>query len=356
MKVNLELPINQLSLGQMSFGILREFYNRQLLPNIFPLGNVDVSAFEIDKQFADWLQYCINSSLLKYSRDIPTIKLWHLQGSERKISDRSILWTAHETDRFTKVEQNIIKNHDVVLFTSNYSANNARKCGLENVDVCPNFFDNFHFFKTDVVKPDAISFSLIGKFEKRKNSAEILTLWNKMFGKNPNYRLNCLINNHFIQQEHWPKILGQLFPQGIPWNINFLPYQEKNSQVNLIMNASDIDLSGLSGAEGFNLPCLNMLALDKIGVVLDAHAHVDYVDKGNSIKVEPSGKAPIYDGQFFVQNAPFNQGEMFVFDEDQVIEKIEQAINIFKSGQVKESSILTEFSVKNTVDKLLSYV
>ena len=40
---------------------------------------------------------------------------------------------------------------------------------LQNVGVCPNFFDGLHFKESPSVKrvDDAINFSLIGKFEKR---------------------------------------------------------------------------------------------------------------------------------------------------------------------------------------------
>jgi len=358
MKLNLELPINNLSLGQVSYGVLREIFSRQLLPNIFPIGNVDLSAYNLEKPFVDWLQYCINSAPLKFKRTTPTVKIWHLMGSEKRISDKTVLWTPHETDRFTPIEKNIIQNTDIALFTSSYSVENAKKSGLDNVDYCPNFFDDQHFSNIDgIIKPDAVTFSLIGKFEKRKHTAKILQLWAQKFGKNPKFRLNCLIHNHFIQQEAWPQIFGQVFGGPPPWNINFIPFQEKNSQVNLIMNACDIDISGLSGAEGFNLPCFHMLALNKLCIILDAHAHKDYCNKGSSILVPPSGKEPIYDGHFFVQNGPFNQGEMYSFDNDDVLEAFDIAVETINSKkEFPASNLRNEFSVKNTVDKLFSYI
>lgn len=357
MKLNIELPINSLSFGQFSYGILRELFARQYLPNVFPIGNVELNAYDLDKPFVDWLQFCINRAPLSYNRNIPTLRFWHLNGSERRLSDFQILWTPHETTDFTPTEKNIIKNSDLVLFPSKYSLENAKKAGLTNVDYSPNFFDHFHFKRVDnIVRPDAITFTLIGKFEKRKHTAQILQLWSKMYGKNADYRLNCLINNPFIPQENFNKIIGQIFQGSVPWNINFLPHQEKNSQVNLIMNASDIDLSGLSGAEGFNLPCFHMLALNKIGVVLDAHAHKDYASMGNSVLVEPNGLAPIYDGHFFVQGAPFNQGNMYIFDQDLAASKIEEAVERFKNGDIVSTDLSNEFGVKNVVDRLLSFI
>ena len=110
MNINLELPINGLSFGQVSFGLLKEFFNRKFLPNLFPIGQVDLQAYDIDKPFFDWLQFCCQKAHANFSRKFPTIRLWHLIESERRLSDKTILWTFHETDTLTKTEKNIIRN------------------------------------------------------------------------------------------------------------------------------------------------------------------------------------------------------------------------------------------------------
>lgn len=354
---NLEVPINDLSFGQVSFGVLKEIFDRKLIPNIFPVGQPTLEAFNIDKPFFDWLNFCIRKAKAQYSREQTTIRLWHIFEAEKRLTDKQVLWTAHETDTFTPVEKNIIKNNDVVLFTSNYAKEIAEKQGLKNVDVCPNFFDEIHLSKIENPrKSEAVNFSLIGKFEKRKHTAKILSLWAKMFGKNEKYRLNCLINNPFIEESKWGDVFKGVFPNGVPWNINFIPRQVKNGSVNELMNACDIDLSGLSGAEGFNLPCFNMLALNKICVVLDAHAHKDFIEGEQVFKVEPSGKEPIYDGMFFIQGMWANQGNMYSFEDEAAEKVILEAVNFFESGGTINSKLREKFSVSNTVDKLLSYV
>lgn len=353
---NLELPINGLSFGQVSFGILKEIFDRKMMPNIFPIGNVDLAAYELTQDFFEWLKFCINKSKTFYSRDFTNIKLWHIFDSERCVSKKNVLFTFHETDRFTPTEVNIMKNMDQVLFSTTYASEIAQRQGLKNVDVCHPYLDTKHVFKTETPPVNATSFLLIGKFEKRKHTERIIKLWASLFANDPKYRLNCLVNNPFIQAEKLNELILQMFNGNIPWNINFLPRFEKNDQVNFIMNNSDIDLSGLSGAEGFNLPCFNMLALDKVAVVLNAHAHKDYVDGTNAILVEPRGKMPIYDGSFFMQGNPYNQGEMFDFDDNQVIEAIKLAVEKNNSSEKLTSDLSSRFSVSKTVDKLLSYI
>jgi hypothetical protein len=354
---NLELPINSLSFGQVGFGVLMELFNRRYMPNIFPIGQIDLSSFNVDQSFHSWLGFCLKKAKAQYSRQFTTIRLWHIFDSERRISDKQVLWTAHETDMFTPVEKNIISNTDTVLFTSSYAANTAREAGLKNVDVCPNYFDSFHFSNLKKQSTeDCISFSLIGKYEKRKHTEKILKLWIKNFGNNPKFRLNCLISNPFFNENQFGEILSQAFPQGLPWNVNLIPRLQRNSDVGAVMASSDIDLSGLSGAEGFNLPCFNMLALNKICVVLNAHSHKDFADSESCFLVEPSGKEPIYDNMFFVKGEIANQGNMYSFNDEDAIEAINNAINFYINGKSFNSSLSERFSVNNTVDKLLSFI
>jgi glycosyltransferase involved in cell wall biosynthesis len=360
MNINLELPINGLSFGQVSFGVLKEFFDRKVLPNIFPIGQVDLKAFDIDKPFFDWLQFCCQKAHLNFSRKFPTIRLWHLIESERRLSDTTILWTFHETDTLTGVEKNIIRNNDKVLFSSNYSYDMAKREGLENVGVCHPYFDSVHVKEDSTVpRVDAVNFLLIGKFEKRKHTEKIIRIWDKLFRNDSRFRLNCLIDNPFIEKSSWDQIVRNIFQESegnIPWNINFIPRQDKNSQVNKIMNACDIDLSGLSGAEGFNLPLFNMLSLNKVCVAMDAHAHSDFLSHGKSFIVKPSKKIPIYDGAFFNQGSIVNQGNMFDFDDKEVEDKILEAVEFLKSGEKIKSDLPNIFSVKNTVDSLLSNI
>jgi glycosyltransferase involved in cell wall biosynthesis len=357
MNINLELPINGLSFGQVSFGLLKEFFNRKFLPNLFPIGQVDLQAYDIDKPFFDWLQFCCQKAHANFSRKFPTIRLWHLIESERRLSDKTILWTFHETDSLTKTEKNIIRNNDLVLFSSNYSYEIAKSEGLENVGVCHPYFDS-HNVKEDnnIQKIDAINFLLIGKFEKRKHTRKIIRIWKKLFANDKRYRLNCLIDNPFIQKDQWAEILNEVFEGSVPWNVNLIPRQDKNSDVNKLMNACDIDLSGLSGAEGFNLPLFNMLSLNKVCVAMDAHAHSDFINNGNAIIVKPSQKIPIYDDAFFRLGNIVNQGNMFDFDDKEVEDKILQAVEFFNSCEKSISTLPSVFSVQNTVDTLLSKI
>ncbi|NDG53929.1 MAG: hypothetical protein EBY39_13075, partial [Flavobacteriia bacterium] len=165
----------------------------------------------------------------------------------------------------------------------------------------------------------------MGKFEKRKHTEKIIRCWAKKYGNNYNYQLTCCVSNPFYKKEDMQNTLSNVLQGKRYGNINFLPFMPKNSEVNDYLNSIDIDLGGMSGAEGWNLPSFNATCLGKWSVVLNSTSHKDWATKENSILVEPNGSEPIYDGIFFHKNTPFNQGNISTFNEDEFISAMEKA-------------------------------
>lgn len=355
---NLEIPINRTGLGQVGFGIAHEMFQRNLKPNLFPISQVDLSPFDTPVGMTEWLQECSNKALETYNNNTPSITLWHIGGSHKKISKKNILWTVHETDRITRVEKNIISQYDKVLVTSNYSKDVFAKSGVEAA-ICPNFFDKVHFSNTEVNKKGqdgVVNFGLFGKMEHRKLTIPIMIAWANRFGFNEKFRLNCVINNSFLPEDRQKNIILQAFQGRIPWNFNFIVPQEKNSQINQIHNLIDVDITGLSGAEGWNLPAFHSLALGKQCLFLDAHAHKDYANESNSILVEPSSMNEIYDGMFFNKGEPLNQGLMYNFSEPDVFKALDRSLEVAKVDNEEGKKLQQKFTVAKTVDILLNQI
>jgi len=197
---------------------------------------------------------------------------------------------------------------------------------------------------------------LMGKFEKRKHTGKILRLWAEKYGNNYNYQLSCCINNGFIKPEQLNQFIHQALEGKQYGNINFLPFLKTNSEVNEFMNAIDIDLTGLSGAEGWNLPAFNATALGKWSIVLNATSHKDWANEKNSILVEPSGKTPAYDGIFFQEGAPFNQGNIHTFNDEEVVSKMEEAESKCKKENVEGIKLQEKFSYSNMLDCVIKNI
>ena len=224
----------------------------------------------------------------------------------------------------------------------------------DNCHYVPLGFDE-DFFKTNkTYLKDKIHFGLMGKMEKRKHTLKILKLWAEKFGDNPDFQLTCLINNPFMKSENVASEISKALNHKTYKNINFLPFLNKNSEVNELLNSIDIDLTGLSGAEGWNLPAFNSTCLGKWSIVLNGTSHKDWANSENSILVEPSKKIEAYDGIFFKEGGPFNQGNILDFSKESFFDALDQAISKNKSENTEGLKLKDKFSYKSTTEKILN--
>ena len=358
MNFALHLPINAVSFGQDSVGLLREIHSRGLLPSLFLIGQPDLSAYNVTEDFQKWLNECIKKGLLDHSRYNPIFKLWHLNGSMESFSNNQILLTFHETDQLTPFETNVIKNNYKVLVTSEFSKNVFQANGAKNVDKIPLFFDSLNFFRQEkkYFEDDRITFNLVGKFEHRKRTTNTIRAWVKKYGDNPAYELRCAIYNSFLSPEDNQKIVNMITEGKSYFNLKFLSFMPKNNMYNEYLNSGNI-IIGASGGEGFGLGEMHSLALGKHGIMLAAHSYTEFANNNNAVMFDPCGKIPAYDGMFFHPNQPFNQGNFFDWDNDSFINACEEAIRRVRMDRVNHEGmkLQSKFTVKNTVDQILSY-
>ncbi len=354
-KLAFNLPLNSTSLGQVSFSILRELFNRKVEINLFPIGNVDIGTQKQNNDFALWLQESINSSYKEYDRNTPIFKLWHLNGSLESFSKKQVLLSFYEVDNPTKTELNIIKNNEKVLFSSNYTVSIFNSLGSKNVDFIPLAFDNTHFRETSKRNIKAIQFGLFGKLEpQRKRHLKTISLWAKKYGNNPNYSLNCAIFNHFLEPQVQSQIINQALGGQNYFNINFLNYMPSNEMYNDLLNNTDIVLA-MSGGEGWGLPEFQTVALGKHCLGLNAHAYKDWITSDNSVLIEPNGKIPCYDNMFFKEGLEFNQGQIFDWDEKDFLNGLDLVESKFKNNPVNTEGLKLQqqFTYSKMVDSIL---
>ena len=355
MDLIVESPLNSLSFGNVSYNILRQLWRKGVNVILYPTGkNADLSAYDrMDKEFASWLQESIKNANSKIKADIPSFKLWHLNGSQSRVGSKQVLYTFYELDQPTKDEINLAKFQDKIYFSSSYAANQFKNFGV-NASVLPVGFDeDFHKTDKEYLSPDVVHFGLMGKFEKRKHTEKIIKLWLSKYGNNNKYQLSVCVTNLFLKEDEMKSTLANCLGGKRYTNINFLPFLKTNSEVNDFMNAIDIDLTGLSGAEGWNLPAFNATCLGKWSIVLNATSHKDWANKSNSILIEPNGIEPCYDGKFFQEGAPFNQGNIFTWDSDVVSQAMDEAVSKKGQNNTEGEKLKDEFSYSRAVDRLL---
>ena len=145
--------------------------------------------------------------------------------------------------------------------------------------------------------------------------------------------------------------------EGQNWsNVNLLPHLKTNSEVNDFINSIDIDLSGLSNGEGWNLPSFNATALGKWSIVSNCSAHKDWATEENSILVDPIGKQPCYDNFFFREGAAFNQGQYYKLSGEDILTAFDKAVE--KAGQLNTegTKLRDKFTYSKTVDAILDRI
>ncbi len=360
-RLNLNLTLSQLSLGQCGFNLLRELYKRKVQVALFPR-QVDLSAFKLDQSFGQWIERAVNNRYTKLDRKVPTLACWHLSGSELKLSDKQYLLSFHETDSITDSEANIINQQDHTFFTSNWTVENCKAYGAPNVSFVPLGLDE-DFTKIDhrLVSEDVVHWILVGKVEQRKNTELIIKTWVKRYGDLKNttghkHLLSIAVNNPFFKPEQMNAIYQSLFNGGKPYNVNILPHLKTNAEMNQLYNSADIDLSGFSSSEGWNIPAHTATCLGKWSIVTNCTAHKDWATADNAILVEPNQMRPVYDNVFFQQGAPFSQGNVYSFSAEQLEEAMDRAEKKTRTPNPAGEKLRQTHTYKNTVQQILEKI
>jgi hypothetical protein len=356
MKLIFEAPINSLSFGNVAINLLREMWRKNIDVGLFPIGKIDASAHKLEPEFSLWLQTAVNNRFAFLDSEIPSVKLWHLNGSDNRKTEKQYLITFYEASQPTFVEKKLAKLQTKTFFCSDYAAKQFLNAGCDNTASFQLGFDETFHVTGKKYLPERVHFGLMGKFEKRKHTAKIIKTWLEKYGNNPKYLLSCCVTNPFIPEDQMKQIIASTLEGKRYSNINFLPYLQTNSEVNDFLNAIDIDLTGLSGAEGWNLPSFNATCLGKWSIVLNATSHKDWANEINSILVEPNGTIPIYDNVFFKENDMYNQGIMWDWSKESLLEAFEKAEQ--KIGTVNENGIKLskELTYEKTLNQIISHL
>jgi hypothetical protein len=353
MSLSINCPVNSVSFGQVSVALLKELHKRQEDVKILPIGDkIDLLSQKDDVEFSKWLDGAVKSFNKTHKREDAAFKLWHLNGSNTFLSDNQALFTFHELDSPTESEVNIAKNNRKVIFSSTYSTEVFKAKGV-NAHFVPLGFDtnNFEVLDKQYFDDDRVVFTLSGKFEFRKHHGKILKAWAEKFGDNNKYFLQCALFNPFLNAQNNNDLIARSLDHKKYFNMSFLGPMEKNSEYNDYLNSGNISI-GMSGGEGWGLPEFQSVALGKHAVILNAHAYKDWANKDNAVLVEPSRKVDCIDGLFFRKGDPFNQGQMFDWDEDDFISACEEAVKRVESNRVNEAGmkLQEDFTYGKTLD------
>lgn len=356
MKLLVEAPLNRLSLGNVAYNIVRELHKKNVEIGFFPTGDVDLAAYNPSTELKGYIETAVNSKFDFLKPEIPCLKLWHINGSDNRKNKDQYLFTFYECNDPTPLELTICKAQDRTFFSSTDARDHFINGGCDNAEAIPLGLDEDFKPTGKTYLKDVIHFGLMGKFENRKHTGKIIKAWAKKYGNNPKYQLSCCVTNPFFPLEQMKGLLASAVEGKNYNNINFLPTLATNDEVNELLNAIDIDLTGLSGGEGWNLPAFNATSLGKWSIVLNVTSHKDWATEENSILINPSGEMSVEDGVFFTKENPFNKGTFYTWTEDEALAAMEKAES--KAGQINTEGmkLAEKFTYSNTVDSILAAI
>lgn len=353
--LNIQVPLNVVSFGQVSVTILREFFKKGYQPCLFPIGPIELQSQQIDQEFGTWIQSCLNKSIKYYKRDNPLFKLWHLHDAMNSVSLKQTLYTFYELDSPTDEEINIASNIDSLVFSSNHAKRVFEDSGVTNCTNIPLGFDVSNFKKTSEANftDGRIIFNVVGKLERRKHHHKLIRAWLKKYGNDKRYYLQCAIWNPFFKPEELQHYYNQILDGKQYFNIEFHPFFGSNYDYNQFLNSGHIVL-GMSGGEGWGLPEFHSVGIGKHAVIHACSSYLDWANEENSILIKPNGKVPAYDGKFFAQGNFFNQGNIFTFDDDEFLNGCDLAIERYKNNPINWAGLKLqqEFTYEKTVSEL----
>lgn len=337
-------------MGQCGVNILRELFKRDIEVSFHCIGQPDLSAYSLSQEFHEKLQRAFAAQY--DALDAPSLKLWHLSnGGECRIGrGKSTLFTFHETSEATQAEKSVVSVHDKVIVSSSYTKS---VFGALNMEFVPLGLDPELYLQQAPKKfAGRKHWGLMGKWEKRKNTTKIIQNWIKKYGNSSNHILTCYTFNHFLPAEHMNALIHEATGGKKYHNIQILPPLKTNAEVNDYINSIDVELSGLSGAEGFGLPAFNATCLGKWCPVTQSTAHLDWSNEDNCVPVKTSNLIDSSDGVFFSKGNKFNQGGFYEVT-DEMIQEAFAAIE--KKSGVNEAGLELgrQMTWEKSVDRIL---
>lgn len=358
-KLIFQAPVSQLSLGQVSFNLLRELYKRKVQVAFFPIGNPDFSPFKIDPQFGAWLEQAANNRYARLDRKVPTLKVWHIRDSESRISDKQALLSFIETDSPTVEEVSIVNHQDCTFFTSSEAVNNFLTFGASNVFYTPLGIDeDFVPSENRLVDENITHWICIGKHEWRKLTDAKILAWMKKYGGNKDHQLTLCVNNPFYQKQtcgfNTEDLLNRLFAAvgGKPFNVNVLPHLKTNAEMLRVHQAADLDISAISRGEAACIPGMVSTALGKWAAVTNCTGHKDWATNENSLLIEPTGMVKASDNFFFRPGDKFNQGNMYDFSNEIIEESLVELEKLAKTPNPEGQKLKNTHTYSIMLDKM----
>jgi autotransporter strand-loop-strand O-heptosyltransferase len=213
-------------------------------------------------------------------------------------NDIKICYNVYEsTIQPTKFFNHILNNYDYFWCPSSWQAECTIAQGFpeDRVKVVPEGVDGSEFFPiSDDDLADKFTFIIVGKYEYRKSTEEMINCWLETFPLNeyPDLKLILLVDNIFDPDNTEKKLATLMDPR-----IERLRFLSREVYIKTLQS-SHIFLS-CSRSEGWGLPIIEAIACGIPTICLNYSAPLDYCkDIAHFVNVKEMKPIPYFPGEF----------------------------------------------------------
>lgn len=267
--------------------------------------------------------------------DAPCLNIWHQYSLDKKIGrGKYFAMPIFELDRFNEKELYHLKYPDELIVNSTWAQEVIKEQTGRDSYVVPLGTDSNIFHKVEK-KQGPYTFFIGGKWEIRKAHDIIAECFARAFPNQKDVKLIVACHNPFLTRneiEEWENKFCGL-------NVEFAgPFQ---TQLELAAKMAIADCGiFVSRAEGWDLPCLDMMSMGKPIIASFCTAHTEYCNDDNSFLLHFKDFEDAYDGKWF-----HGQGRWVSYGENEK----DQLIEIMR--YCKENNITENLAGEQTADK-----
>jgi autotransporter strand-loop-strand O-heptosyltransferase len=220
--------------------------------------------------------------------DIVLVDCFH-QYYNNNYSGKKIFYNVWEKIRYSDSFFEKLKSADQVWVPTHWQYDCLIKQGLpeEKIKIVPEGIDPNELFPEDLQNNNKFTFLVLGKWERRKSTKEIVKAFAELFGNNDNVQLLLSCSNNFPDDGH-KSTKQRLEEIGVNCqNIKIIDFQERHEVVKMI-KSSHVFLS-CARSEGWNLPLIESLACGIPSIYSNCSGQLEFA-KGLGIPVKIHGE------------------------------------------------------------------
>jgi len=299
------------------------------------------------------LEYLVNQGVM-FNYDAPCVKMWHQFNMDQWIGrGKKIGWPIFELDSFNEIEMHHLAFPDELVVCSQWAADIIETELKRKAHVVPLGVDPSVFYPGEKERDDSKPFSFLnmGKWEVRKGHDVLADIYNMAFRKDDNVKL--VVHAPFAasekERQDW---ISYYKNTKMGDSIEFLQRKlPTHKEVAQCMREHDCGIFP-ARAEGWNMELLEMMAVGKPVIALNASAQTQYCTEDNCRLVDFEELEPAVDGIWF-----HGQGSWPKIETKQMQEMADHMRAVYENWQFNEAGVQTgqAFSWENSA-KILAEI